>query len=210
MLSRIKLLVKKMRLNKHLKQVAPYTDLNGNTKYGDTFRCELRCPQEGKKYLKIGEHCIIDATFVFEKDTGYVSVGDRSFVNGTVISINSVEIGNDVIVAWDTLIYDHNSHSVNWEERKHDHENEYNSFIKCGDPCANKDWTVVKSKPIKIENKAWIGTGCKILKGVTIGEGAVVQAGSVVTKNVEPWTIVGGNPAQLIRKLEPKYDEENS
>lgn len=201
MLSKMKLFIKKRRLNKHIKSIAPYTDLNPETKYGDTFRCELRHPQKYGKYLRIGEHCIVDATFIFEKSTGFVSIGNRSFINGTIISIDRVEIGNDVIVAWDTLIYDHNSHSVNWEERKHDHEEEYNSFIKYGDPCINKDWSVVRSKPIKIEDKVWIGTGCKILKGVTIGEGAVVQAGSVVTKDVDPWTIVGGNPAVVLKRL---------
>ena len=43
--------------------------------------------------------------------------------------------------------------------------------------------------------------GCKILKGVKIGEGAIVAAGSIVTKDVEPWTMVGGNPAVVIKKL---------
>ena len=53
-------------------------------------------------------------------------------------------------------------------------------------------------------SKAWIGTGVKVLKGVTIGEGAIVAAGAVVTKDVEPWTMVGGNPAVVIKKLEKK------
>ncbi|MBQ8246439.1 MAG: hypothetical protein IJZ42_04845 [Lachnospiraceae bacterium] len=75
--------------------------------------------------------------------------------------------------------------------------------IRNGDsPIRNKDWSVVKSAPIHIEDKVWIGTGCKILKGVTIGEGAVVAAGSVVVKDVEAWTMVGGNPAVVIKKLE--------
>lgn len=56
------------------------------------------------------------------------------------------------------------------------------------------------SAPIIVEKQSWIG-GCSIiLQGVTIGEGAVVAAGSVVTKNVEPYTIVGGVPAKLLKK----------
>jgi len=55
-------------------------------------------------------------------------------------------------------------------------------------------------KPIKIGNDVWIGYRAIIMDGVTIGDGAVVAAGAVVTKDVEPYTIVGGNPARPIRK----------
>lgn len=54
-------------------------------------------------------------------------------------------------------------------------------------------------QPVHIETDAWIGANAIILKGVTIGRGAVVGAGAVVTKDVEPYAIVGGNPARKIR-----------
>jgi acetyltransferase-like isoleucine patch superfamily enzyme len=54
-------------------------------------------------------------------------------------------------------------------------------------------------KTILIDDDAWIGHGAIIMHGVTIGKGAVVAAGSVVVKNVEPYSIVGGNPAKFIR-----------
>jgi len=57
-----------------------------------------------------------------------------------------------------------------------------------------------RDAPIMIHNRAWIGSRVVILKGVTIGEGAVVAAGSVVTRDVQPFTIVGGNPARVIRE----------
>ena len=60
--------------------------------------------------------------------------------------------------------------------------------------------------PIVIGDNAWIAGWSIILPGVTIGEGAVVAAGSVVTKDVEPWTVVGGNPARFIKKRELKDD----
>jgi acetyltransferase-like isoleucine patch superfamily enzyme len=53
--------------------------------------------------------------------------------------------------------------------------------------------------PINIKNDVWIGSNCVILAGVTIGEGAVVAAGSIVTKDVAPFTIVGGVPARWIK-----------
>jgi len=54
-------------------------------------------------------------------------------------------------------------------------------------------------KPVKIEEFCWIGRNVMIMPGVIIGKGSVVAAGSVVTKNVEPYSVVGGNPAKLIK-----------
>lgn len=56
-------------------------------------------------------------------------------------------------------------------------------------------------KSIRLERGAWIGSGAIILQGVTIGENAVVAAGSVVTKDVEANTVVGGNPAKLLKRI---------
>jgi len=55
--------------------------------------------------------------------------------------------------------------------------------------------------PVVIEDNAWVATGVTILPGVTIGKNSVVTAGSVVTRDVEPYTIVAGNPAKLIKKI---------
>ena len=62
------------------------------------------------------------------------------------------------------------------------------------------------TKLILIHDNVWIATGAIILPGVTIGEGAVIAAGAVVTKDVEPWTVVGGNPSKLIKKRVLKND----
>jgi putative colanic acid biosynthesis acetyltransferase WcaF len=56
--------------------------------------------------------------------------------------------------------------------------------------------------PIRLEDQAWIAADCFIGPGVTIGQGAVIAARAVVTKDVEPWTVVGGNPASFIKKRE--------
>lgn len=62
--------------------------------------------------------------------------------------------------------------------------------------------------PICLGDRVWIGSRCIVLKGVSIGEGAVIAAGSVVTSDVEPWTIVGGVPAAKIgaRSSEQRYE----
>ena len=56
-------------------------------------------------------------------------------------------------------------------------------------------------KPIRIEDKVWLGANVTILQGVTIGEGAIVAAGAVVTKDVAPRTVVGGVPAKFIKNV---------
>ncbi|WP_425452463.1 acyltransferase [Companilactobacillus formosensis] len=60
---------------------------------------------------------------------------------------------------------------------------------------------ILKTAPIHIKEGAWIGARAVLLPGVTIGEHAIVGAGAVVTKDVEPYTVVGGNPAKLIKNL---------
>ena len=65
-----------------------------------------------------------------------------------------------------------------------------------------KDLLILQFKPVTIKKGAWIGARAVILPGVTVGEGAVVASGAVVTKNVAPRTIVGGNPARFIKNVE--------
>lgn len=68
----------------------------------------------------------------------------------------------------------------------------------------------LKSAPVTIEDGAWLGEGCVILKGVIVGERAVVGANAVVTKDVPPFTVVAGVPARVIRKIERLGKNENA
>lgn len=161
----------------------------------------IRNPYQNK--ITIGDDCMINCNFIFESDKGEIEIGDRCFINaGTnIISRSKIKFGNDITVAWGCTFYDHNSHSLDWRERVHDLEQEIKDYNETGDFIKNKNWDVVKSRPITIEDKAWIGMNCTILNGVTIGEGAIVGACSVVRENVEPWTVVAGNPAKVIRRI---------
>jgi acetyltransferase-like isoleucine patch superfamily enzyme len=166
-----------------------------------SLKISLRNPLEDKKYIEIGENCQISGDFIFEIKQGKINIGSRTFIGGGVfICVDEIEIGNDVMFAWGCTVTDNNSHSHIWSERKDDV-----IFWKQGvdenNIGAYKDWTNVKKAKITIKNKAWIGFNSIILKGVTIGEGAIVGAGSVVTKDVPDWTIVAGNPAKIIREI---------
>jgi acetyltransferase-like isoleucine patch superfamily enzyme len=165
------------------------------------MKISVRNPLDGKKYIEIGENCLLNGTFIFEISEGIITIGDRTFIGGgTFICIDEIKIGSDVMFSWGCTIADNNSHSHVWSER----ENDVMSWKKGVDENkigANKDWTNVKKGKVVIKDKAWIGFNSIILKGVTVGEGAIIGAGSVVTKDVPDWTIVAGNPAKIIRKI---------
>jgi acetyltransferase-like isoleucine patch superfamily enzyme len=161
----------------------------------------IRNPVENKKYLIIGENCLINFSFVFEKQEGIVTIGNRTFLGGGMcVCIDEIHIGNDVMISWGCTIVDNNSHSHIWKERENDvimwkkgiDENKIGKY---------KDWSNVKKSKVTIKDKVWIGFNCIILKGVTIGEGAIIGSGSVVSKDVPDWTIFAGNPAGLIRQI---------
>lgn len=105
-----------------------------------------------------------------------VTMGHSSVDNGAwVYALAKITIGDDVCIGEDVRLLT-GSHDI-------------------GSPTFD-----LVVKPIEICDNVWIATGAIVLPGVKIGEGAVVAAGAVVTKDVAPWTVVGGNPARFIRK----------
>jgi acetyltransferase-like isoleucine patch superfamily enzyme len=142
--------------------------------------------------LIIGKNSIVYGRIIFEKSDAKIEIGDRCIVNSTLICAKNIKIGNDVLIAWGGTFLDHNSHSIFFEERRNDVLNDLKGIT---------DWKNIKMADIIIEDKVWIGFNVIILKGVKIGEGAVIGAGSVVTKDVPPYHIVAGNPAKIIKKI---------
>lgn len=143
--------------------------------------------------LAIGEGSIFEGSITYERDGAEVTIGRHTFVGACVIDCAlKVEIGDDALIAWGCVILDHNSHPISWTQRQNDVSGWY---------YGRRDWSHVAMQAVRIGNKSWVGTRSILLKGVEIGEGAIVAAGSVVTKSVKPWTIVGGNPARVIREI---------
>ena len=147
----------------------------------------------GKDSVIINDKTTILGSILTASFGGKVIIGHDCHIgeNSKIWSACKIEIGNYVKIAHNTTIIDNNSHPINPYKRRNE--------------CLEKDLlNLLSPKPIKICDDAWIGANCVILKGVTIGEAAIVGAGSVVTHDVEPWTIVAGNPAKVIKRIEHK------
>jgi acetyltransferase-like isoleucine patch superfamily enzyme len=112
-------------------------------------------------------------------ENGRIEMMGNSFTagNNIIIAKESVIIGRDCAIAWGVTLCDHDMHKI---------------FID--------GIQQTETAPIKIGNGVWIGMNATILKGVTIGDGAVIAAHSVVTKDVPAHSLVGGNPAKVIRE----------
>jgi len=173
----------------------------GNSQLGQGFNVRFDVPRQDLALI-IGDRCILQNQFCFESDGGKVTVGDGVFINcGTrIISRASIDIGDSVTIAWGCTIYDHNSHSISYLDRIADQNQQLIDFPR-GSLVANKDWTKVQAAPIHICDYAWLGFDVVVLKGVTIGEGAIVGARAVVTQDVPAWTIAAGNPARVVKEI---------
>lgn len=194
--------VKYFQRNKNNKpSYTPYVSV-GNSILTSNFNLDLSFPISGKKYVHIGNDCMLNCSIRFDSSDGEIKIGDRVFMGrSTIICKSKIEFGNNIFVAWGSYFYDHDSHSIDYKFRQADISQQLLDYKNNEIFTKNKNWDVVNVAPIKICDNAWIGMNCIILKGVTIGEGAIVGAGSVVTKSVLPWTIVGGNPAKVIKEI---------
>jgi acetyltransferase-like isoleucine patch superfamily enzyme len=144
--------------------------------------------------LRIGASSQIGGHLVFEAPESSISIGSGVFVGGgTVIDTAlAIKIGDDVLISSEVLIYDHDSHSLDFADRAED----LRLWMQ-----GRKDWARIPRASVTVGDKCWIGARSIVLKGVALGEGAVVGAGSVVTRNVPAFTLVAGNPARPIREL---------
>lgn len=154
-----------------------------------------------KNIVSIGSDSFLTCNIFIENNIGRVKIGNRTYIgSSSIICANKIVIGDDVLISWGCTIVDNNAHSLISTQRSNDVAMAKRNFEnKETHSNLNKDWSVVDCKPIIIRDKSWIGFNSIILKGVTIGEGAVVAAGSVVTKDVPDYAIVAGNPATVIK-----------
>jgi acetyltransferase-like isoleucine patch superfamily enzyme len=160
-------------------------------------------PKPAQICLEIGEGSHIFSSFSLLRPQAKIQIGKRCQLGASqFICADSIEVGDDVLMAWGGTIMDNDSHPLDWEFRKNDVIQCYNDYrADPADFIKNKDWSHVSIAPIKIQSRTWIGFNTAILKGITIGNNAVVAACSVVVKNVDPFTVVAGNPASAVSRL---------
>ena len=131
---------------------------------------------------RVGDGAHFEPTFRCEFGDN-ISVGDRFYANFDVVMLDGarITIGDDVLLGPRVAIYTAD-HAIDPGER-----------VAGG----------CYARPVTLGDAVWVGGGATIGAGVTIGDGAIVAAGSVVTRDVPPRTIVGGNPARVLREITP-------
>ncbi|HEV9036988.1 MAG TPA: acyltransferase [Puia sp.] len=151
----------------------------------------------GTLVIEMGNNCCVRGTIMVYRPTSKVVLGDNVYIGpGSWIECSvGVTIGSNVLISMNCHIIDTNSHSLNSAHRLED-------TIEWQKGLSYKDWSKVQCAPVSIGDKCWVGLRSIILKGVSLGEGSIVAAGSVVTNAVQPYTIVGGNPASFIKATE--------
>ncbi len=143
------------------------------------------------------------ASFVVGKN-GQITVGSYTILNGTVIVCNdSVIIGNHCLLAWGSVITDTwaNFETATIEKRRE-------ILRSAANDSARRLLPIDAPRPVVLENNVWVGFDAVVLPGVRLGRGAIVGSKTIVAEDVPPYAVVVGNPARLIRYLEPDDTEE--
>ena len=147
-------------------------------------------------HLEVEDYAYIDGRISLLAAESRCRIGHHSFLatESQLWILGTMVIGNYVHIAPGVDIFDNDSHALDAKQRREDALNVFERKRPI-------DYSHVAQAPVVIEDDAWIGTKSTILKGVRIGRGAIVAAGSVVTRDVPAFTLVGGNPAREIRQL---------
>jgi acetyltransferase-like isoleucine patch superfamily enzyme len=153
-----------------------------------------------REAIQVGKSSMILGELLTFAHAGSIEIGDHCYVgeNSRIWSADKIQIGNRVLISHNVNIHDTDGHPINPQAR-HKH---FLEITTRGHPEINVG---IPAASIAIGDDVWVGFNATILKGVSIGEGAIIGACSVVTKDVLPYTIVAGNPAKLIKSI----DREN-
>jgi acetyltransferase-like isoleucine patch superfamily enzyme len=174
----------------------PNVQAGGNTLVSADYAFKrFRSKEPGA--LVIGRHCSMDGVHFALGEKGRLSIGDYCyFTNAVLLCELEVRIGNYVIIGWNATIADSDFHPIAPAERIAD-------AVACSPLGKGRARPPILTRPVIIEDDVWIGPNATILKGVRIGAGAFIEAGSLVTRDVPAGATVLGNPAEIVSQPEP-------
>lgn len=154
---------------------------------GSVIRRRTRIDVMPFNEFTIGRDSLVEDFATVNNQVGPVVIGDRSLIGISCVVIGPVTIGNDVLLAQHVVMSGLN------------HQFEDISIPINQQKCTTSD--------IVIEDEVWIGANVVITSGTRVGKHAVVAAGSVVTKDVPPYSVVAGNPAKVLKQYDPESKE---
>ena len=146
--------------------------------------------------LIVGENCTMDGVQFAVGEEGRVTIGNYNcFTSVVLLAELDLRIGSYVVIGWNTTIADTDFHPVAPADRIAD-------AIACSPLGKDRPRPKIERKVVVIEDDVWIGPNATILKGVRIGNGAFVEAGAVVTRDVPAGCRVLGNPAKVVGRVD--------
>lgn len=194
-----------MKLFRRLCKPRPQCILGKNSKiYPSANVCNF---QNHREQIKIGNNSHIRGEILVFGHGGAIEIGDFCYVGegARIWSALNIRVGNRVLISHLVSIYDSTTHPLRADLR----HAQYREILESGHPKVMD----LGEKAVEISDDVWIGSHAIILRGVNLGRGCVVAAGSVVTKSVPDFTLVAGNPARIIRTVEkppPEFPTANS
>src|SRR4051794_6068266 len=158
-------------------------------------RARIRNARGDSSKIVIGSHTRVLGDLSTFAHGGEIRIGKWCYIGeaSRIWSAVSIELGDRVLVSHSVNIFDSLTHPIQAAAR----HAQVKSIFEEGHPLS----LLLDESPVRICNDAWIGAGAMVLRGVTVGEGGIVAAGAVVTKDVPPHSIVAGNPAVTVREL---------
>lgn len=148
------------------------------------------------QHIHVGSHSMVAGELLVFPHGGRISIGEWCYIGEGVRiwSAANIKIGDRVLISHNVNIFDSLTHPLAARER----HAQFRAIMTSGHP----QTIDLGERPVTLGDDVWIGANACVLRGVTIGEGAVIGAGTVVTHDVAPYTIVAGNPARVIRELD--------
>jgi len=183
-----------LRATRNAKIRMQHVTVNGNVKFYDEAVVSNEQNDKSKIFVDDGTH--VRGLLLIFGYGGQIRIGKNCYIgdHSRIWSGENISIGNNVLISHGVNVMDTNAHEIDYKLRAEG----YIGLLKNGTKYLQGR---VETSEIIIEDDVWIGFNSIIMKGVKIGRGAIIAAGTVVTKDVPTFAMVGGNPARLLKQL---------